>query len=421
MKLQFFKVDPERHRLVVDVQFYQMDLQSVVESARRKEPDLFNIDGDELPSWSKFAADPIKAKGFWVMMLQSLFEGKHNHSEIDFDYQRKGVDSGIYMMFLPGNMKSNKKDNKLEQACEIAQQCLTNFEVTYLANSSGVKNATAQKKVKELVEKARKSGKRVLILSTCLAQRSFSVGEISAVFLAYDRGESGATIQKISRGLTPNGDSGKIGRVVSLSFDPNRDDKLDSLILQTAINYKKSHGLKTTNEALALVLKSVDIFNCTENGAVKIRPDQYLNEIVNYNRISRVVGRVAHIENLSEDLKQRILDSNFSGFKPSSDVAEKGKVSNQKKPRKNKRMSKESQKEEKKLREKIVAICDNLDVIVLCTEEHNLMDALTYLEKDDILRQDVEEEFGMPIAALRSLVNEEVINLDLIELYKYEK
>ena len=53
--LKYFCVDPSRHQLYVDVEFYQMNLASVVELARTAEPDAFVEDGIFLPSWSTVA------------------------------------------------------------------------------------------------------------------------------------------------------------------------------------------------------------------------------------------------------------------------------------------------------------------------------------------------------------------------------
>lgn len=416
MNLKHFAINKSRHQLVVDVAFYQMNLQYVVESARKADPELFVDDGQFLPSWSKFAKNPIKAKGFFVRMLQATFNGSHGHGELNFDLQRNTAeDSGVYMMFLPASMKVEKE---LKDAAEMARAALPNFKIVPLSGSYGVTNATAQSEAKNEIELARKNGKKVLILATCLAQRSFSVGEISAVFLAYDNGDAGATIQKISRGLTPS-EIGKVGRIVSLSFDPRRDDKLDSLILQTAINYHKSHNLPSVKDALALVLKTVDIFNCTENGAIEIKVDKYLEEVVNQERISRVVGKMASIDNIDDTLRECILTSDFTRYIPKTDeITQKGKIG----PKLNKkgdRRQKNGKSEDAILREKIIAICENLDVAVLGTNSKNMTEAIEVLQRDSGFQETFEQEFGMPYTALKQLVDSGAINKNLLDLVKY--
>lgn len=417
MKLTHFGIDTSRHQLVVDVSFYQMDLKNVVESARKSDPELFVDDGDLLPSWSKFAKSPVKAKGFWIRMLKAVFDGQHGHDEVSFDLQRRvEKDSGVYMMFMPGNMKLVN----LREAAVLAEGALTNFAIVVLSSINGVTNYTAQKKAKDAIELARKAGKKVLILSTCLAQRSFSVGEISAVFLAYDNGETGATIQKISRGLTPD-QVGKVGRIVSLSFDPRRDDKLDSLILQTAVNYQKSHKLPSVKDALTLVLKTVDIFNCTNTHpyAVKIEVSTYLEEVVNQERISRVVGKMAYVEKLSESLRECLLNSNFSRYIPKTEeVAQKGKAG----PKVKKggpKQAKIRKTEDVSIREKIIALCENLDVVVLGCNSKNMAEALVAMKNSKELQESFQEEAGMPYQAMKELVDSGAINLSIIELVKY--
>lgn len=415
MKLTHFGIDTSRHALVVDVAFYQMDLKNVVESARKSDVELFVDDGAFLPSWSKFAKSPVKAKGFWTRMLRAVFDAQHGHDEVSFDLQR-GVekDSGVYMMFMSGNMKLVN----LKEAATLAEAALPGYVIVVLSSINGVTNFTAQKKAKEAIEVAKKSGKKVLILATCLAQRSFSVGEISAVFLAYDNGETGATIQKISRGLTPD-KIGKVGRIVSLSFDPRRDDKLDSLILQTAVNYQKSHGLPSVKDALTLVLKTVDIFSCTENGAVKIEVSTYLEEVVNQERISRVVGKMAYVEKLSESLRECLLHSNFSRYVPQTEeVAQKGKAGPKVK-RGGPKQQKQRKTEDVSIREKIIALCENLDVVVLGSNAKNMTEALVKMKDNTELQESFQDEAGMPYQALKELVESGAINLSLIELVKY--
>ena len=323
------------------------------------------------------------------------------------------------MMFLPSNMRCRKSDNKLAEAVLIVENALgPKWVVIALANSFGAKNKTAQLKVKNAVELARKAGKRVLILSTMLAQRSFSVGEIEAVFLAYDNGEAGATIQKISRGLTPH-EIGKLGRIVSLSFDPRRDDKLDSLILQTAVNYKKSHNAPSVKIALEMVLKTVDIFNCTENGSVKIKVDDYLNEIVNQARISRVVGRMAYVDRIGDHLRECLLSSNFTRFTPETDVTQMGKAMAKKAKRMTPKEKAKKRTEDSELREKIIALCENLDVVVLGSNATNMAEALAIMGKSKSLQTDFENESGIPYSALVELIESGAINLNLIELVQY--
>ena len=213
MTLKYFAVDPSRHQLVVDVEFYQMNLASVVEIARTAEPDAFVENGIFLPSWSKFAAQPVKAKGFFVNMLQAVFEGKGGDDSLNVDFQtgrRAREGTKVAMMFLPGSTTNAN----LQEIRPIAEQALRGFRVVLVSGAEDMTNATAEREVREAIELAEKQSQHVLILSAGMAQRSFSIPQITELYLAYDTGDSGATIQKMSRTLTPHR-AGNVGRVIS--------------------------------------------------------------------------------------------------------------------------------------------------------------------------------------------------------------
>jgi hypothetical protein len=323
--LKHFAVDVSRHDLVVDVEFYQMNLASVVEIARTAEPDAFVEDGIFLPSWSKFAAQPVKAKGFFTNMLQAVFEGKGGDDSLNVDLQtnRKAKEGiKVAMMFLPG---STTNDN-LKEIKPIAEQALRGFRIVLVSGAEDMSNATAEREVREAIELAEKANQHVLILSAGMAQRSFSVPQITELYLAYDTGDNGATIQKMSRTLTPH-KAGKIGRVVSLSFDPNRDDKFDAMMIETAQNYKRNHNIPDLKQALADVLRTVDIFKCQPNGAVKIEIDEYLEQALSRKSIDRVIGKIAPVSELTPEEIHALASGNVEVFRSArKEAASRGKT-----------------------------------------------------------------------------------------------
>ena len=300
--LKKFKLDRTRVNLVVPVEFYQMNLIKAVEQARKLDPDLF-IDGDNfLPSWSKFAKDPIKAKGFWTRMLQAVFLGQGNINEVNVELQTRDVASGfkVAMMFLPGSMKNEH----LKTTVAITQQSLKGWEVLEISgvgsyNNKKISNKNAEKITKDVIEKCKESNTPLLIISRGMAQRSYSISEITELYLCYDEGDAGATTQKISRALTPS-QADKIGRIFSLSFDPNRDDKFDTMMLAAAQNYARRKNLEI-DEALRRVINTIDIFACSEDGRVEINSDTYLQQILERKSLSRMIGKQAEVGLLSMD------------------------------------------------------------------------------------------------------------------------
>ena len=119
-------------------------------------------------------------------------------------------------------------------------------------------------------------------------------------------------------------------------------------------------------------------------------------------------------------IKSRILSGDFSGFTFSTEKALKGKTCKQASKNKNGKKFKSEIKEEQLLREKIVAICENIDIIVFSTSKSNVIDALNEISNNNSLQKDIEEEFGMPVNVIRYLIDQKVINLNLLELNSYE-
>lgn len=418
-KLKYFDIDPSRHQLVVDVEFYQMDLIRAVELARVAEPDLFVENGICLPGWTKTATNPIKAKGFITRMLQSVFEGKHGLDELNVDYQtNRRAKSGqrVAMMFIPASITNAS----LGEFADIAQQALAGYKVVPIyGDEDGVTNRTAEPVAKEEIQKAAKLGQHVLLISAKMAQRSFSVGEITELYLAYDSGDNGATVQKISRALTPD-EIGKIGKIISLSFDPNRDDKFDALLIETACNYKNSSDLNSTKDSLKEVLKTVDIFRCTEDGAVKILADTYLEKAIERRSIDRVCGKITNISMLSAAEVKALISGNKNVYQAAKvAAAQKGKTG----LNSNNRYSSGIPNSDrvtadmiKNVKLMIATIVGNLDIIIYGTNNHVLKDALDQVAANGSMRQAVEEEFGLDFDIIYDLFDRGVINKDLVEL-----
>ena len=417
--LKHFKIDPRRHDIVVDVEFYQMDLKSAVDFARLNDPEAFDEEGIYLPSWTKFAANPIKAKGFWTRMLQAVFLGQHGWDELNVEHQFGAVaEHRVAMMFLAKTTNVN-----LDTAAKLAQQALPGYIVVPIYggtdNDDGMTNRSAERDVTEVIALAKERSQSVLLLSAGMAQRSFSVGAITELYLAYDEGDNGATIQKISRALTPE-EQGKIGRIVSLSFDPNRDDKFDALLIETALNYKRSRNIKSAKEAMRDVLRTVDIFRCTPDGSIKLAGDDYLEQAIERKSVSRVVGKVADITKLSMSELTALAQGNANAFRAAKqESAERGKTrSNNFAGSKNKTTSPEmvNAKLIAQAREVITTIVENLDIIVQGTGTHNINQAFLLVQKNPEHQQAIREEFGVDFELIKELFDHGVINTDLVEL-----
>ena len=417
--LTYFSIDTLRHRLVVDVEFYQMNLASVVETTRKQEPDAFMQDGIFLPSWSKFAAQPVKAKGFFTNMLQAIFEGKGGDDSLNVDLQTKRrakEGTKVAMMFLPGSTTNAN----LQEIKPIAEQALRGFKIILVSGAEDMSNATAEKDVKEAIELAGKTGQHVLILSAGMAQRSFSIPQITELYLAYDTGDNGATIQKMSRTLTPHIE-GKVGRVISLSFDPNRDDKFDAILIETAQNYMKNKGITDLKTALAEVLRTVDIFKCQPEGAIKVEVDDYLEQALARKSIDRVIGKIAPVDNLDPTVVQALSSGKIALYHAAmATVAAKGKTRNGVKAGGRNGNVISDEKALALAREMIATIAEHSDII-LYYGGNTFEEAFIKIDKDgEEIQNEVTEQFGVDYELIKELILTNFINRDLLDL-KYAK
>lgn len=418
--LDHFRVDARRHRLYADVALYQADLGSAVNLAIQRDPDLrdelLDEKRDHLPSWSKTAANPIRAKGFLVAMLQAMFLGKGGLDDLNSDLQFDRTGPRVRMMFLPGSTRNRNMD----AITEIAREALPNWQVVALYGNV-TSNRRAERVAKEAVERARQDGSSLLILSAGMAQRSFSVGEIEELYLAYDSGDIGATTQKLSRVLTPH-EENKVGRVISLSFDPNRDDKFDAVMLETARNLARKAG-SDINASLKAVFSSVDLFRFSEDGAVDIDTDTYLREVLDQRRISRVIGATADLALLDEELMLAVATGNAEVIRlERQEAAAKGKTYRPAPPRDREPKDPDQERPDitsktiQRVREVITTIVENSDILLYGTGSDTVQSAIRAVQECEIMQRAVAQQFGLEFDLVAFLFESGVINTHLVDL-----
>ena len=304
--LNLFQKDVKRDLIYADVVGYQLDLSTVIDEYNRQNP---SKDNDFLPSWSKLSKNPTKAKGWYTMMLQAMFNGQHSLDNVNKDLQLEETGNetekpSVSMMFF----SHSTSNSSMEKLTKITEDALPNWAIISVygdakfKNGKKVKNKTAEKYVREEIEKARSknSNKNIIILASQMAQRSFSEGLIDEIYLAYDNGAEGATIQKMARALTGDGTTNKKAKIFSLSFDPNRDDKIQCLVFQSAINMMEKNGSKNPVPYVKAVLSSLDIWSCQSNGnQIKWDATHYVQNVLSKKVSSRVLGQQIKIDELS--------------------------------------------------------------------------------------------------------------------------
>lgn len=411
--LKFFQKDTNRDKVYASVEGYQLDLRPVVNKAKQLHDNV-----EELPSWAKFVANPKKGKGWYITLIEGMFNGKHNLYGVDIERLVDSTDSElskrrIAMLFFPDNTKVDC----LNEIKQITQNILSGWVVIDL-NSNTVKNGgECESKVYDVINS---TNKNVLIISAKMAQRSFSEELIDELYLAYDKGQDGATIQKMSRALTSNRPN-KVARIFSLSFDPNRDDKLDSMVFQAALNQVEKKGKSDIREELKRVYNSIDIFSCNDKGeAIKLEVDEYVKQALEKKGISRVMGKKSDLTLLTKPQIEALLNGNVDYLR--NEIKERAEIGKTKdsKPKvfETIKSEKPSENDIEKVREVVISIIEHSDVIIMAAKNKgakNITEALQVFE-DNKWTPIIEEEFGVKYEVVKYLYTMGIIKGEWVNL-----
>jgi hypothetical protein len=317
-------------------------------------------------------------------------------------------------MFFPDN---TKVDNLIKIG-NITESVLNGWSIIVLNGKTVVEGGgDCERVVNELIKSTTNN---ILIISAKMAQRSFSEELISELYLAYDKGQDGATIQKMSRALTSNSPD-KIARIFSLSFDPNRDDKLDTIVFQAAFNQVEKKDKTDIREELKRVYRSIDIFSCTDDGnAIKLEIDDYVNQSLEKKGISRVMGKKSDLTLLNKVQVKALLDGNVDYLRNQmKERAEIGKTKDiEPKTFVNSKVEKPSNNDVEKVREVIISIIEHSDVIMIAAKNKgakNITEALQIFEENN-WTSIIEEEFGVKYDVIKYLYTTGVIKSEWINL-----
>jgi hypothetical protein len=411
--LKFFQKDANRDKVYASVEGFQLDLRPVVNKAKQLHDNV-----DELPSWAKFVANPKKGKGWYITLVEGMFNGKHNLYGVDIERLVDSTDTElserrVAMMFFPDN---TQVDNLIEVG-KITQSVLSGWSIVVLNGATVINAGQCESKVDNIINS---TNNNVLIISAKMAQRSFSEELIDELYLAYDNGQDGATIQKMSRALTSNNPN-KVARIFSLSFDPNRDDKLDTMVFQAALNQVEKKGKCDIREELKRVYNSIDIFSCNDKGeAVKLEVDEYVKQALEKKGISRVMGKKSDLTLLTKTQIRALLNGNVDYLcNEMKERTEMGKTKDSKpKVSDRPKTEKPSELDINKLREVIISILENFDYLMNAGKNKGAKNVTEMFEVFESNKWEllVEKKFNVSYEVIKYMVVMGVIKKDWVNL-----
>ena len=395
-----FQLSIERDLYYPGIKLFQMDLRRIVEEAISKN-EIQDEDLKKLPSWQKFVKNPYKSKSFFTKVLQSVFLGHHSHDELNSDFQMSAaretrMKRRVAMMFLPHN--TEVKNISLIEI--IAKDSLPEYRIIKL---TGMERATSNENAERYVKMQLEAypDDNFLIISSQIGQRSFSVGEIDELYLAYDNGDNGATIQKMSRALTGQ-DIDKVGKIFSLSFDPNRDDKFSGAILQAAEDLSRRRGTDIRTE-LKNVLSSVDIFSCLEEGARLVQIDEFIQRAIDNSTMGKAISMMTPVDELPfNEILELANGSGWGGDSAEMEIAQKGKTTDEKRE-----VLRNDKEGEINLiaaaRETLLNIIENSDLLIISTGCKDIRSAVIEAEKMG-MQSSIEKRFEISFSLFKSLI-----------------
>jgi hypothetical protein len=393
-----------------NLKFYQLDWGQYV-------PVVEGFDPDEVPAFTKAIKDVERAQGFWRGLIESLVgKARGNLARAGADqcalsgFIQDDVDS--VMMFVSGSAKNEQVD-KLGL---ILSGILTDWDVK-VVNGGHTSNAKAETDVKQWIEIAKDQGKRgVWLLSTNMATRSFSVSDINVVLLAYDAGDQAATIQKISRALTPGGGKGT-GHVVSLSLVSGRDDKTDAIVLEAAEKVAESQDLDL-EEAVRRVYRTMPIFTIDDGYSVQLDVSDYLNRVLSLRGCKRVaVGREAILLH-AEDIQALVTNVGKMGNRLDRPEVKLTPGTTFKDPanRQGTREATLSASDLNNIRQRLEALADQSEYFVYFSGlKPSIQSLFETLENDEDLTLDFYEEFRVAPENLKELFELKALNRVAVE------
>jgi hypothetical protein len=368
--------------------------------------------------WSKLLADVDQNSFILEHIIDAIFkQGDINEYPELYDLGISQLTPAKVSMIF-GAFRTTSQHNKF---VKLVQSKLNDFIVIGI-NGTVTTNRKAEEKVKKAVGKAKREGKRVVIISKDMASRSFSVSEIDTVFLMYDNGLLAQTIQKVSRAFTPGktymDEQKTTGTIISLSFDDNRSelDPVDQYVIAEASRTGKEH--ESLQESIKRVSRSFNIFAQSNGQPASIDSDEYAEQLISSTSLTKIAGAGTkfHMLDIQACLDGNVLLSSRknSTEKHKASVSIIGVKTYIKTDSESTRGERDQDsKEAKELMQTVAYFAQNIGELSAYNDfgcETALCTIDSIIESGEPLISEVEAFFGLDINFMKSLLEEGIIS-----------
>lgn len=380
------------------------------------------------PSWSKIWAKPLKCTDFLSTTMDGLLGYNDDLCGLNLSHivtEATEEESTISCVML----LTSATKNGMRSFGKLCSDRYTDYEVVVL-NGDHTSNKEAEDLVRGRINEAKLRGKKgLLIIANMMGSRSFSVPEIQATVIMYDCGSVDATSQKTSRCLTPGkdwyGNTKTRGHIVSFSFDPNRNEQIENLVLYEAIQISRSEGISFA-EAVKIVNKTVNIYRMHEEGdPILVKVDELFEVYGENENLLKVADITPDLSLLFEkgiiDILSKIAAGDSKTREKMEKLAPKAKKlaetgetdATGKKAKKDK-----DQKEMEKLVNQAIRSINRsaLTVYNMAMGGSDYRDCLVRIGKSDELAEEFADLYGITVTDTMVLVDENVLNVPLLDV-----
>jgi hypothetical protein len=394
---------------IVKRKFYMLEVDSL-------KKDVEALDEKVQPSWTKIWGKPNGNKAFINKLFLSLTGEEPLRPEINLS-NLTGDSIDCFMMLVSANKK------EMKQIKDIAERALPNYHIKML-NGDYTSNKQAQYETTKEINEARIAGKDgVIVIANQMGSRSYSISEIQATVIAYDRGGVDATVQKVSRCLTPgktySGETKETGHIFDMSFDPNRSENIERLLVDEIIQVGKSEDLDFPT-ATSFVLSSIDCFKVRYGTAVEVTEEDMFDLLGDNDNLLRVADVTVDVEtalDLIDELSNINTDGRQNSGRPKNAVnGAKNKITE------GMQAGRKPTDSEKKALEKIINNAvralnmSATSVYILAEGGNTYRECISKISKDIEDEQEFEELFGVGTEIVETILDRELLNEPILDV-----
>ena len=394
---------------IVKRKFYMLEVDSL-------KKDVEALDEKVQPSWTKIWGKPNGNKAFINKLFLSLTGEEPLRPEINLS-NLTGDSIDCFMMLVSANKR------EMKQIKDIAERALPNYHIKVL-NGDYTSNKQAQYETTKEINEARIAGKDgVIVIANQMGSRSYSISEIQATVIAYDRGGVDATVQKVSRCLTPgktySGEQKETGHIFDMSFDPNRSENIERLLVDEIIQVSKSEDLDFPT-ATSFVLSSIDCFKVRYGTAVEVDEEDMFDLLGDNENLLRVADVTVDVEtalDLIDELSNINTDGRQNSGRPKNAInGAKNKITE------GMQAGRKPTDSEKKALEKIINNAvralnmSATSVYILAEGGNTYRECISKISKNIEDEQEFEELFGVGTEIVETILDRELLNEPILDV-----